>query len=40
MKVKNLVIQDRVSKKGNKYKCLVAITEDNQEIFICYVNIK
>lgn len=37
MKVKNLVVLEKTSKKGNTYKALYAILEDNQEIFIAFV---
>lgn len=38
MKVIDLKVLEKVSKKGNNYKALFAILEDNTEIFICFVN--
>lgn len=37
MKVIDLKVLEKVSKKGNKFKALYAILEDNTEIFICFV---
>lgn len=37
MQVKNLRVLEKVSKKGNTYRALYAILEDNSEIFICFV---
>lgn len=37
MKVIDLKILEKISKKGNKYKGIFAILEDNTEVFICYV---
>lgn len=37
MKVIDLRVLEKTSKKGNKYKAIFAILEDNSEIFICYV---
>lgn len=37
MKVIDLKVLEKVSKKGNLYKAIFAILEDNTEIFICFV---
>lgn len=37
MKVKNLIVLEKTSKKGNTYKGLFAILENEQEVFICFV---
>ena len=37
MKVIKLEVIEKTSKKGNNYKGLYAITENGQEIFICFV---
>lgn len=37
MKVIDLRVLEKVSKKGNTFKALYAILEDNTEIFICFV---
>lgn len=37
MKVVNLQIIEKTSKKGNTYKGLFAILENGQEVFICFV---
>lgn len=37
MKVKNIVVLEKTSKKGNIYKALYAILENDQEIFITFV---
>lgn len=37
MKVIDLKVLEKISKKGNKYKAIFAILDDNTEIFICYV---
>lgn len=37
MKVIDLKVLEKTSKKGNKYKAIFAILEDNSEVFICYV---
>ena len=37
MKVKNLVVLEKTSKRGKSYKGLFAILENEQEIFICFV---
>lgn len=37
MKVTDLKVLEKTSKKGNKYKGLFAILEDGQEIFIAFV---
>lgn len=38
MKVIDLRVLEKVSKKGKKYKGIFAILEDNSEVFICFVN--
>lgn len=37
MKVIDLRVLEKTSKRGNKYKAIFAILEDNSEVFICYV---
>lgn len=37
MKVIDLKVLEKTSKKGNKYKAIFAILEDNTEVFVCYV---
>lgn len=37
MKVIDLRVLEKTSKKGNKYKAIFAILEDSTEVFICYV---
>lgn len=37
MKVIDLRVLEKTSKKGNKYKGIYAILEDNTEVFICFV---
>ena len=37
MKVIDLKVLEKVSKKGNSFKALYAILENNTEIFICFV---
>lgn len=37
MKVIDLRLLEKTSKKGNKYKGIFAILEDNTEVFICFV---
>lgn len=37
MKVKDIVVLDKTSKKGNKYQGLFAILENGKEIFIAFV---
>lgn len=37
MKVINLEIKNKVSKKGNEYTALYAILENGKEIFITFV---
>ena len=37
MKVINLEVKNKVSKKGNQYSALFAILENGKEIFITFV---
>lgn len=37
MKIVDFRILEKTSKKGNTYKGLFAILEDNTEIFVCFV---
>lgn len=37
MKVVDLKVLEKISKRGNKYKAVFAILEDGQEIFITFV---
>lgn len=37
MKVIDLKVLEKVSKKGNSFKALYAILENNTQIFICFV---
>ena len=37
MKIKDIVVLEKTSKKGNTYKALFAITDTNEEIFITFV---
>ena len=37
MKVIDLKVLEKTSKKGNKYKAIFVILEDNSEVFICFV---
>lgn len=37
MKVINLEVKEKTSKKGNKYKGIFAILDDGSEVFICFV---
>lgn len=36
--VESILILEKTSKKGNKYKCIVAIDENDNEHFINFVN--
>lgn len=37
MKVIDLKVLEKTSKKGNKYKAIYAILENGSEVFICFV---
>lgn len=37
MKVVDLVVKEKTSKKGKKYKAIFAILEDGKEIFVAFV---
>lgn len=37
MKIVDFKVLDKVSKNGNKYTALFAITENGKEIFVCFV---
>lgn len=37
MKVIDLKVLEKTSKKGNNYKAIYAILEDGSEVFICFV---
>lgn len=37
MKVVDLVVKEKKSKKGNTYKGLFAVLEDGKEIFLAFV---
>lgn len=37
MKIVDFRILEKTSKKGNTYKGIFAILEDNTEIFVCFV---
>lgn len=37
MKIIDLRVLEKTSKKGKKYKAIFAILEDNSEVFICFV---
>lgn len=40
MKIVDFKILEKTSKKGNKYLALFAITSEQKEIFVCFVNEK
>lgn len=37
MKVVDLVVKEKTSKKGKNYKAIFAVLEDGKEIFIAFV---
>lgn len=37
MKVKDIVVLEKTSKKGNTYKGLFAVLDNGQEVFIAFV---
>lgn len=37
MKIKNLVVLEKTSKKGKPYKAIFAILDDDKEVFIAFV---
>lgn len=37
MKVVDIIVKEKESKKGNKYKAIYAVLEDGKEIFLAFV---
>lgn len=36
--VVGMYITEKVSKNGNKYKCIIAVDENDKEHFVCFVH--